>query len=97
MRKRKRPYKERTFSRNRTISVQKSAGTKRPRLRNSPPEGPITAEGRELVTQLHRRNAPPMNLRPKSAGEFMDIETCFHSSSLMRAMSGRAPLARKYT
>lgn len=78
-----RPYRERTFSRDRTISARKSAGTKRPR--NSHLKSPVT-DG--------RLNAPPMNLSKTST--FLDIDAGFDYSATQRVMDGRVPLAKKY-
>ena len=84
-RNRKRPYAERTRACDRTISVRKSAGTKRPRNYTSP-----------YVESNTEFNAPAMNLGPNS--NFLDIDDVFggSGSGLRRAMSG-APTKKIYT
>ena len=73
----KRPYAERTYARNRTISVRKSAGTKRPRN----PKGPYVESNTEF-------NAPAMNLHAGSP--FLGIDDVFGGAgaSLRRAVRG---------
>ncbi len=74
---RKRPYIERTFARNRTISTRKSAGTKRPRNHT----GPYVESNTEF-------NAPAMNLHAGSP--FIGIDDVFGGAgaSLRRAVRG---------
>lgn len=73
----KRPYAERTYARNRTISVRKSAGTKSPRN----PNGPYVESNTEF-------NAPAMNLHAGSP--FLGIDDVFGGAgaSLRRAVRG---------
>lgn len=73
----KRPYAERTYARNRTISTRKSAGTKRPRNHTSP-----------YVESNTEFNAPPMNLHAGSP--FLDIDDLWGGAGagLRRAMIG---------
>lgn len=80
----KRPYAQRTHARNRTISVRKSAGTKRPRN----PRGASVYSNSEF-------NAPPMNLRGQQ--NFPDVDTLFGYSAFRRTLDGRPQLQRKYT
>lgn len=85
-------HEERTHARNRTISARKSAGTKRPR--NHPEATPYHDGG----FNDYNFNAPPMNLKLKDRNRpTLDIDTLFGSSAFHRTLSGRAPLARKYT
>lgn len=80
----KRPYAERTRACDRTISVRKSAGTKRPRN----PKGPYVESNTEF-------NSPPMNLGPNSP--FNDIDDMLSTGgSLRRTMAGHTPRPKVY-
>ncbi len=69
-RDRKRPYAERTFSWNRTISAKKSAGTKRPR----------NGSKASIDKTMHGKN-PPMDFRSR----FQNIDEVFGASPILAA------------
>lgn len=85
------PYGERTYAITRTRSLRRFAGSRALKRKHGSPKRQSRFP---MLSGDGGQKSYPMNL--SSSSKFVDIDTLFHSSSLLRMRAGRPPLATRY-